>query len=196
MGISEAAFTQLLKGQISSIVSSLSAFSNHSHGFVLFILIVLLMIGVTLCLQLPQRSQGLAVSNWGPERAMAAYFHSSPSIDFPSMWEWQRWLLLVLFSLLLFSLQPSLTSPWRRRFVAIPVTPEVSLKQIHTESREGTLGTAWSNQLALDSSLIVSVYLAHSHSTLTSEKVKLHFKTAFPYLLCVTECNHLHTYNI
>lgn len=32
-GSSEAAFTQLLKGQISSIVSSLSAFSNHSHGF-------------------------------------------------------------------------------------------------------------------------------------------------------------------
>lgn len=32
-GSSEAAFTQLLKGQISSMVSSLSAFSNHSHGF-------------------------------------------------------------------------------------------------------------------------------------------------------------------
>lgn len=32
-GSSEAAFSQLLKGQISSIVSSLSAFSNHSHGF-------------------------------------------------------------------------------------------------------------------------------------------------------------------
>lgn len=104
MGISEAAFTQPLKGQISSIVSSLSAFSNHSHGFMLFILIVLLMIGVTLCLQLPQRSQGLAVSNWGPERAMAAYFHSSPSIDFPSVWEWPRWLLLVLSSRLLFFL--------------------------------------------------------------------------------------------
>lgn len=51
-GISMAAFTQLLKGQISSLVSSLSAFSNHSHGFALFILIVLLMIGVVLCLQL------------------------------------------------------------------------------------------------------------------------------------------------
>lgn len=72
-GISEAAFAHLLKGQISFIVSSLSAFSNHSHGFALFILIVLLIIGVILCLQLSQRSQRLAVSNSGSERIVEVY---------------------------------------------------------------------------------------------------------------------------
>lgn len=73
MSISEATFTQLLKRQISSIVSSLCALSNHSHGFALFILMVLLIIGVILYLQLSQRSQRLAVSNRGPERAVEAY---------------------------------------------------------------------------------------------------------------------------
>lgn len=71
--------------QISSIVSSLSAFSNHSHGFALFILIVLLIIRVILCLQLSQRSQGLAVSNHGLGTVCRLTPHSSTSIDFPSV---------------------------------------------------------------------------------------------------------------
>lgn len=91
-GSSETAFTQLLKGQISSIVSSLSAFSNHSHGF---------------CALHPN----CAFDYWGhfvpsafPEvteiscvqsrlRESGGLSHSFTSIDFPSVWEWQGWLL-------------------------------------------------------------------------------------------------------
>lgn len=158
-GNSKAAFTQLLKRQISSVVSSLSPFSNHSHGFALFILIVLLIIGVILCLLPSQRSQGLAVSNWGPERAVEAYPHSSTSIDFPSVWERQWGLLFSFFTLTWYfpcTLLPLLLRG--RLSVAVVVAQEVSLKQIHAESREGTdPGHCWSNQLALHSSSVVSV---------------------------------------
>lgn len=65
---------------------SLSVFSNHSHGFALFTLIVLLIIGVILCLQLAQRSPGLAVSDRVPERECRPPPHSSSCIDCPSAW--------------------------------------------------------------------------------------------------------------
>lgn len=178
MGLSKAAFTRLLKRQISSIVSSLSAFSNHSHGFALFILIVLLIIRVILCLQLSQRSQGLAVSKCGLGRVCRLTPHSPASTDFPSVWAWPWWLLFFPFFLFI----PSRYFPWappplllrRRLFVAILASQEVSQKQIHGVSA----GHCWA--LGLSSS--ASVYLAQGRSTFPLCKVKLHFETASPFL--------------
>lgn len=52
--IFKAAFTELLREQISSTVSSLSVFSNHRHGFVLFILTCFWLLGSFYAFSLPR----------------------------------------------------------------------------------------------------------------------------------------------
>lgn len=136
--IAKAAFTGLLKRQISFIVSSLSAFSNHSHGFALFILIVLLMIRVILCLQLSQRSEGLAVSNRRRERVCRLTPRSSTSIDFPSVCEWQRWALFFFFffnSYLVFALHSSPTS--QRKAVCSSPGATRAFTEAHPRRKQG-----------------------------------------------------------
>ena len=196
MGISEAAFTQLLKGQISSILSSLSAFSNHSHSFVLFILMVLLMTGIILCLQLPQRSRGLAMSNWGPERAVALSPIHPPPLISPQCKSGHGDNFLSGFHSCSFPYSPPLPLLGEGLFVAITGPQEVLLKQIPTESREATLGTAdpISLHLILPSLFQFAWLTAFQHLQLM--KLSFVWKQHSLSLLCVAECNQLHTYTI
>jgi len=81
-------------------------------------------------------------------------------------------------------------------FVAITVTQEVLLKQIPTESREATLGTAdtISLHLILPSLFQFAWLTAFQHSQLI--KSSFLWKQCSFSLLCVAECNQLHTYII
>lgn len=90
----------------------MSVFSNHSHGFALFTLIVLLITGVILCLQLAQRSPGLAVSDRVPERECGLLPIHPAALIAPQREPTVagRWLLSFLKDHVLLSLQPSQAS--------------------------------------------------------------------------------------